>query len=66
MGKSLPRAECAACLRIASGYAWLMFLRHNWLVFCVMPGLTGHLDPRSESGMTMEFGDGSPIGVGDD
>ena len=43
-----------------------MFLHHNWLVFCVMPGLTGHLDPRSESGMTMEFGDGSPIGVGDD
>ena len=24
------------------------------------------MDPRSESGMTMEFGDGSPIGVGDD
>ena len=41
-----------------------MFLRHNWLIFCVMPGLTGHQDPRSESGMTMEFGFGSPIGVG--
>ena len=31
-----------------------------------MPGLTGHLDPRSGSGMTREVLIRFPIGVGDD
>ena len=36
------------------------------LVLSVIHGLTGYLDSRSRSGMTMEFGFGSPIVVGDD